>query len=84
MNVLKAGLSRFMAQARAGAVIEVTSHDKPIARIVGIPDAPSAGVARLLAQGKVQWAGGKPKLAPAVQLSPQGKPLSAMVMEDRA
>jgi prevent-host-death family protein len=83
MNVLKAGLSRFMAQARAGAVIEVTSHDKPIARIVGIPETPNTGMARLMAQGGAQWSGGKPALVPAVQLSGSGKPLSVMVMEDR-
>jgi prevent-host-death family protein len=82
MNVLKAGLSRFMAQARAGAVIEVTSHDKPIARIVGIPETPNAGIARLMAQGGAQWSGSQPALAHAVQLN-SGKPLSMIVIEDR-
>ena len=50
MHQLKAGLSRYMAQARAGEVIEVTSHDKPIARIIGIPSAEQPGVTRLLSQ----------------------------------
>ena len=34
---LKASLSKLLAQAQSGEVIEVTSHQKPIARIVGIP-----------------------------------------------
>ena len=29
--------SKLLAQAQSGEVIEVTSHQKPIARIVGIP-----------------------------------------------
>lgn len=84
MNEFKAGLSRYMAQARAGEVIEVTSHDKPIARIVGIPATEQPGVARLLAQGAAQWSGGKPALQPAVKLSVGGKAVSEMVLEDRA
>jgi prevent-host-death family protein len=83
MHVLKAGLSRFMAQARAGEVIEVTSHDKPIARIVGIPEVPNTGVGRLMAQGAAQWSGGKPTFVSAVQLNSAGIPMSVMVMEDR-
>jgi len=37
MHQLKSGLSRYVARARAGEVIEITSHDKPVARMVGIP-----------------------------------------------
>jgi prevent-host-death family protein len=51
MHELKAGLSRYVAQARAGEVIEITSHDKPVARLVGVPPAQPPGVARLLARG---------------------------------
>jgi prevent-host-death family protein len=83
MHQLKAGLSRYIAQARAGEVIEVTSHDKPVARIVGIPAADPTGVARLLASGAAQWRGGRPALHPAVKLVSSGKPLSEMVLEDR-
>lgn len=83
MHELKAGLSRYIAQARAGEVIEVTSHDKPVARIVGIPAGDSSGVARLLARGAAQWRGGKPALHTPVRLASGGKPLSEMVLEDR-
>lgn len=83
MHVLKAGLSRYVAQARAGVVIEVTSHDKPIVRIVGIPPAGQPGVDRLLASGAATWRGGKPALLPAVKLGAAGRLLSDMVLEER-
>lgn len=83
MSELKAGLSRFVAQARAGEVIEITSHDKPVARIVGIPRTGSSGIARLLACGSAQWGGGKPEFRAAVSLSAPGKTLSEIVLEDR-
>ncbi len=83
MHEFKAGLSRYMAQARAGEVIEVTSHDKPIARIVGIPATQTRGVARLLSSGAAQWSGRKPVLLPATPLGAGGKSLGDMVLEDR-
>lgn len=83
MHVLKAGLSRYVAQARAGKVIEVTSHDKPVVRIVGIPSSDNSGIGRLLVSGAAQWGGGKPALHSAVKLKGGGKTLSEMVLEDR-
>ncbi len=83
MHQLKIGLSRYVAQARAGAVIEITSHDKPVARIIGIPPTRHGGVARLLASGVAQWTGTKPALDAPVRLAAGGKPLSEMIVEDR-
>ena len=83
MHELKAGLSRYMAQARAGEVIEVTSHDKPVARIVGIPPTSASGLTRLLASGAAQWAGGKASHELPLKLTPGGKSLSEMILEDR-
>ena len=83
MRELKAGLSGYIAQARAGEVIEVTSHDKSVARIVGIPSAGSSGVTRLLAVGAAQWRGGKPALRSAIKLASSGKSLAQRVLEDR-
>ena len=83
MRELKKGLSSFVARARAGETIVVTSHDKPVARIIGIPSIDSSGVARLVALGAAEWRGGKPALLPAVKLGMSGKALSEMVLEDR-
>lgn len=86
MHELKTGLSRYVAQARAGEVIEITSHDKPVARIVGMPAAAPggpSGIERLVASGAAQWSGGKPKTFEPVRLQSHGKTLSEMVIEDR-
>ena len=79
---LKAHLSQYLAQARAGKVIRVTSHRKEIARITGIPDTQDDGLAHLLAAGEASWRGGKPAGA-RIRLSDQGESLSAIVLRQR-
>jgi antitoxin (DNA-binding transcriptional repressor) of toxin-antitoxin stability system len=69
--------------AKDGEVIEVTSHNRPIARIVGISDPGREGLRQLLASGQATWSGGKPTFFPPIKLSPTGTPLSQMVLEDR-
>lgn len=83
MHLLKAGLSRCLARARAGQVIEVTLHGKPVVRLIGIPQSNSAGLGRLLAKGAARWGGGKPALHAAVGLEGGGTSLSEMVRGDR-
>lgn len=80
---LKSRLSRVLALAQGGEVIEVTSHSKPIARIVGIPPQADEGLRRLMASGLLSWNGSKPKFEPASALAPVGKPIGWMVLEDR-
>jgi prevent-host-death family protein len=80
---LKSTLSRVLARAQAGEVIEVTSHNKPIARIIGIPPQAGERLRRLIAEGSLCWNGGKPSLTPPVALVDQGMPVSRMVLEDR-
>ena len=41
---LKASLSRVLSRAQNGEIIEVTSHNKPIARIIGIPEHAEPGL----------------------------------------
>ena len=78
----KSHLSQYVGQAQSGELIELTSHRKVVARLVGVPPADSAGVARLLAAGAASWQGGKPAGA-ALELQAVGKPVSALVLEDR-
>ena len=81
---LKANLSRVLSRAQAGEVIEVTSHNKPIARIVGIPRRAEEGLRSLVASGSLTWNGAKPKLlAPPSALAARGTPVSRMVLEGR-
>ena len=80
---LKANLSRILSRAQAGESIEVTSHNKLIARIVGIPSGTAEGLRESIGSGTLSWSGGKPQLAPPVELSAEGTPVSRMVLEDR-
>ena len=61
MSELRSHLSSILARAREGEVIVVTSYNKPIARIVGIPELPNHELAKLVAEGLVSWNGGKPE-----------------------
>ena len=84
IHELKASLSRLVAQAHAGETIEITSHDKPVARLVGVPAVAAAGVARMLAEGAASWRGAKPAFAAPVTLPPYASTFSDMLIEDRA
>ena len=78
----KSHLSQYVGQAQSGELIELTSHRKVVARIVGVPPADSAGVARLLAAGAASWQGGKP-VGATLELQAVGKPVSVLALEDR-
>jgi len=82
MREFKSHLAQYVGQAQSGLLIELTSHRKVVARLVGVPQAESAGVARLLAMRIATWQGGKP-IGAAFALRGQGKLVSAMVMDDR-
>jgi prevent-host-death family protein len=79
---LKAHLSHYLAEARAGKVIHVTRHRKEIARITGVPDVEDDGLARMLASGEAHWRGGKPAGA-EIRLSAGAERLSEIVLQDR-
>ena len=82
MQEFKSHLSRYVGQAQSGQLIELTSHRKVVARIVGVPPTDSAGVSCLLAAGAATWQGGKP-VGAAFRLQEHGKLVSALVLEDR-
>ena len=82
MHEFKSHLAKYVSQAQAGEPIELTSHRKVVARLVGVPTSEHQGITRLLAAGVATWGGGKPTGA-NFTLSPGGKSLSAMVSEDR-
>lgn len=80
---LKSNLSRILALAQEGEVIEVRSHSKPVARIVGITPHADQNLRALSATGTLTWKGAKPKFAPPLLLSPGSKTVAQMVLEDR-
>jgi len=82
MQEFKSHLSQYVGQAQSGQLIELTSHRKVVARIVGVPATENAGVARLLAAGVASWRGGKP-MGATIKLQAGGKLVSVMALEDR-
>lgn len=83
IHELKAGLSRYLNHAQAGEVIEVTSHRRPIARIVGIPEGGPEAIGRLIAAGVVAWNGDKPRFDDPVSLIGEATPVSQIVLAER-
>jgi len=79
---LKAHLSRYLAEARAGKVVRVTSHRKEIARITGVPASGHDGLSNLIGAREAHWQGGKPEGA-EIRLSGAGGSLSEIVLRDR-
>jgi prevent-host-death family protein len=76
----KAHLSHYLNKAQAGQALEITSHRKVVARVVGVPK--SSGLSRLIADGAAAWSGGKPA-GSTLRLAAKGTALSQMIMEDR-
>jgi len=82
MQDFKSHLSHYVGQAQSGELIELTSHRKVVARIVGVLPTTSVGMSSLLAAGAATWRGGKP-VGATLRLRALGKPVSEMVLEDR-
>ncbi|MCX7187275.1 MAG: hypothetical protein NTW57_08495 [Methylophilales bacterium] len=82
MQEFKSHLAQYVVQAQNGQLIELTSHRKVVAKVVGVPSTATVGIANLLAGGAACWQGGKPKGA-ALNLVSKGKLVSSLVMEDR-
>lgn len=79
VHALKASLSQYLRQAEQGQDIIVTSHHRPVARLIGLEsDEPAA--ARQLGG---DWSGCKPSLRPPVPLADEGAQLSDIVLDER-
>ncbi len=75
--------SEMIRRVRAGEALVVTDRNEPVARIVpfGAP-ADDDTVARLVAEGKVAWSGGKPQGA-SRRARVRGPSAAEAVIEDR-
>lgn len=78
----KTHLSRYLARVRTGQALEITWHRRVIARVTGVTEPSESGVERLVALGIAAWDGGKPQGA-AISLAAEGRPVSAIILEDR-
>jgi len=80
---LKAHLSAYMRQVKAGATLTVTERGKPIGHIVPLSPSPEARVAELAQAGMVTWSGHR--LAPLAPLarSKGSRTVADLLLEDR-
>jgi antitoxin (DNA-binding transcriptional repressor) of toxin-antitoxin stability system len=83
MKEFKSNLAKYIGIAQGGERVDLTSHKKVVAYVVGIPTMDNQEIQQMIASGAASWQGGvKPKGAKLV-LSAGGKSLSSIVQEDR-
>ncbi len=80
---LKAELSYYLRQVKAGHVVIITEHGKPVGRLMPLDDTASARLKALVQAGIGEW-NGEPlaALEPVVDW-PGGLSLAELVMQDR-
>ena len=80
---LKNHLSKYLKLVRAGETVIITSHKRPIARLISIATVESEDlVTQLTNIPGVKWTGGKPEGA-CIALAAGEKTAAEMVLEDR-
>jgi antitoxin (DNA-binding transcriptional repressor) of toxin-antitoxin stability system len=83
MSEFKANLAKYISIAQSGERVDLTSHKKVVAYVVGVPAIENQGIQQMIASGAASWQGGaKPKGVKLV-LTAGGKSLSTIVHEDR-
>jgi antitoxin (DNA-binding transcriptional repressor) of toxin-antitoxin stability system len=83
MSEFKANLAKYISNAQSGERVDLTSHKKVVAYVVGVPAIENQGIQQMIASGAASWQGGaKPKGVKLV-LTAGGKSLSTIVHEDR-
>jgi prevent-host-death family protein len=78
---LKAHLGEYLRRAEAGERFYVTYRGREVAELVP-PDPVRIALWKMVADGTIQWNGGKPTLPENVPVN-TGRPLSDIVLEDR-
>jgi len=80
---LKARLSNYMQQVKAGATLVITERGKPVGRIVPLSPAVVAWVQELVQAGLIAWSGHKlVPMAPVVRTRGR-RTVAGLLLEDR-
>ena len=82
MREFKSHLSSYVSKAQSRQQIELTSHRKVVAKIIGVQSIDNTGISRLLSSGMASWQGGKP-VGASFKLQNSGKTVSTLILEDR-
>jgi len=84
---LKAQLSAYLQQVKAGATLTITEHGKPIGRIVPLPKTREERLQEMIDAGFASWSGKKVQPideSELVHLAPNAeKTLAQLVLENR-
>lgn len=80
---LKARLSAYMREVKAGSTVTVTERGKPIGRIVSLSPSPEARVAELAQAGVVTWSGHRLAPLAPVARTRGSRTVADLLLEDR-
>jgi prevent-host-death family protein len=85
VHELKNHLSQYLSQVKAGALIVITSHNKPLAKLIPFPQfsGEEAHAGMLLQIEGVTWNGKKPQGGGTERPKITGKTVAEYVIEDR-
>jgi len=78
---LKAHLSQYLRQARAGETIVITERGREIAMLTGIRQ--REGLRELIERGVVKWSGAGLDVPASTPVRVEGGPLSKTVLDQR-
>jgi len=80
---LKARLSNYMQQVKAGATLVITERGKPVGRIVPLSPAVEAWVQELVQAGLIAWSGHKLVPMAPVARTRGRRTVADLLLEDR-
>jgi len=80
---LKARLSNYMQQVKAGATLVITERSKPVGRIVPLSPAVEAWVQELVQAGLIAWSGHKLVPMAPVARTRGRRTVADLLLEDR-
>jgi prevent-host-death family protein len=74
---LKAQLSEYLRQVKAGETVIITEHGRPIGRIIPEPGSPEELIQRLIDRGELLWSG-----EPLPPIEPVGDNIGKTLVSD--
>jgi prevent-host-death family protein len=80
---LKAQISKYLRQVKAGQTLIITDHGKPVGRIVPVEETLEARMQRLVEAGIVRWNGKKLKPREPIAINRGPRQVADLVAEDR-
>ncbi len=80
---LKAQLSQYMRQVKAGTTITITEWGKPVGRIIPVEETLEEKMETLISTGFAVWNGGRLTAVTPVAKAKGDKTVSDLVIEDR-